>query len=192
MGVWARVRAALIGLFIVVSLIDGFPFPRGGARERLPGSLQAAVIHGEALQQVLLSPFAWFKRLFRLGQRWALFSSAKQQRHWLSIEARTAGSRRFHVIYRPLDPEHQELASMIEYRRVRAAWNAGRKDAVPSYRAFATWIARREFSEHGDVTAVRVRFELVDVLPRGAGFRPSGKYVQALVEKRPTRASEAP
>jgi hypothetical protein len=192
MGAWARIRAASIGLFIVVSLIDGFPFPRGGARERLPDSLKAAVTHGEALQHVLLSPFSWFKRLFRLSQRWALFSSAKQQRHWLSIEARRAGSRRFHVIYRPLDPEHHELASVIEYRRVRAAWNAGRKEMVPSYRAFATWIARRELSAHADVTAVRVRFELVDVLPRGAGFRPSGNYVQPLVEKRPAGAPKAP
>jgi hypothetical protein len=184
MGVWARIRAALIGLFIVVSLIDGFPFPHGGSRERLPEPLKVAVARGEKLQQLLLSPFAWLKGLLRLSQRWALFSSAKQQRHWLSIETRSRGSRRFQVIYRPLDPEHDRLASVIEYRRVRAAWNAGRRDVVPSYRAFASYIAQRIFRDQPEVTAVRVRFELFDVLPRGGGFRSSGKYVQELVEKR--------
>jgi hypothetical protein len=184
MGVWVRIRALLIGLFIVLSLIDGFPFPRGGSRERLIEPLRGLVTHGEALQQRLLWPFGWIKRAFRLSQRWALFSSAKQQRHWMSIETRSRGSRKFQLAYRPLDPEHQQFANVIEYRRVRAAWNAGRKDVVPSYRAFAAFIAQRLFREQRDVTAVRVRFELLDVLPRGAGFRPSGKYVQELVEKR--------
>src|SRR5215204_5112748 len=108
MGVWARIRAALIGLFIVVSLIDGFPIPHGAGRDRLPEALRLAATRGEQLQQRLLTPFAWIKRAFRLSQRWALFSSARQQRHWLSIETRRRGSRRFQVSYRPLDAEHRQ------------------------------------------------------------------------------------
>jgi hypothetical protein len=177
----------LIGLCILLSLVDGFPFPRGGAREQLPERVRAAVKLGETLQRGLLWPVAWAKRLFLLKQRWVLFSSARQQRHWLSVETRSRGSRKFNVIYRPLDPEHRQLASVIEYRRVRGAWNAGRKDVVPSYRAFVSYVAQRTFREQPEVTAVRVRFELFDVLPRGGGFRARGEYVQELIEKRPRK-----
>ncbi|RYZ03061.1 MAG: hypothetical protein EOO73_29535 [Myxococcales bacterium] len=181
--VWARVRAALIALVMAVGAVDGLAIPEGSSAERLSPGLRRAAELGSRARAVLLLPFRGVRQAFVYNQRWSLFGGAKEERHRLWIEGRI-GKRRWTILYRPHDAEHAWFASGVEYRRVRAAWNVGRKGRRASYDAFVSFIARRALRERPDFSAVRVRLEEGDVLPRGGGFQPANRFVLETVHRR--------
>jgi hypothetical protein len=181
--VWARVRAALISLVLTVGLVDGFPIPEGRGAERLSPGLKRAAELGSAARAALLWPAGGLQKVLLFNQRWSLFGGAGEERHRLWIEGRR-GRREWTILYRAQDPEHAWFAAGVEYRRVRAAWNVGRKGRRASYDAFTAWIAERVLQERPDLSAVRVRLEEGETLPRGGGFRPSGHFVLKTVHAR--------
>lgn len=176
-------RAALIALVMAVGLLDGLAIPEGAGKERLsPRSRHAAEL-ASRVRGTLLWPFRSVRQALVYNQRWSLFGGAKEERHRLWIEGRR-GRKKWEILYRPHDPEHAWFANGVEYRRVRAAWNVGRKGRRASYDAFVAWIAERALSERADLSAVRVRLEEGDILPHGGGFQPSGRFVLETVHRR--------
>jgi hypothetical protein len=181
--VWARVRAALIGLAIAVGVVDGLPITEGKGLKRLSPTVRQAAKLGSRVRKTLLTPFRIVGDTFVLRQRWSLFSGAKEERHLLWIEGRR-GRRRWTVLYRPHDAEHAWFASGLEYRRVRGAWDAGRRGGGPGYDAFAAWVSERLLRERPELSAVRVRLEEGEILPKAGGFRSRGSFVLERTQKR--------
>lgn len=181
--VWARVRAALIALVMAVGLLDGLAIAEGRAKERLSPPVRRAAELASRARAALLLPFRSVRQALVYNQRWTLFGGAQEERHRLWIEGRV-GKRRWTILYRPHDPEHAWFADSVEYRRVRAAWNVGRKGRRASYDAFALWIAEHALRERPDLSAVRVRLEEGEILPRGGGFQPSNRFVLETVHRR--------
>lgn len=181
--VWARVRGALIALVLAVGVLDGLSFAQGRAAERLSPPLRRASELGAKVRDTLLLPFRGIQKVFVFNQRWSLFGGAQEERHRLWIEGRGPKGR-WTILYRPHDAEHDWFAGGVQYRRVRAAWNVGRKGRRASYDAFAEWIAGRALRERPDLKAVRVRLEEGEILPRGGGFKPSENFVFKIVHKR--------
>jgi hypothetical protein len=181
---WPRVRAALLTFVIVVGLVAGLPFPADHELYRVPAWYARLVPSLRRTQELALTPFRPIADALVLVQRWNLFSGAKTQRYWLSLEGREAATRHFVVLYRPHDLEHDTDASALEYRRVRGAWNPRGHEPPRGYDAFVAFEARRLFTERADLDVVRARIENIELLPRGGGFRPSGRYVFELVRRR--------
>jgi len=181
--VWARVRAALIALVMAVGIIDGLAIPEGSGKERLSPRVRHAAEVASRVRAALLWPLQGVRQALLYNQRWSLFGGAKEERHRLWIEGRR-GKKHWEILYRPHDAEHAWFAGGIEYRRVRAAWNVGRKGRRASYDAFVAWVAERALRERPDLSAVRVRLEEGEILPRGGGFQPSGRFVLETVHRR--------
>ena len=180
---WPRTRALLIALAMLVGIIDGLPLPEGAGVERLSPGLRRSAELGSAVRATLLRPFRALADLLVVSQRWALFRSAKEGRHRLWLEGRR-GARHWTILYRPHDAEHQWFAEGLQYRRVRAAWNKGRSGGGPGYEAFAAWISKRLLRERPDLSAVRVRLEQIDILPRGGGVHATHRFVLSIVHER--------
>jgi hypothetical protein len=183
--VWPRVRAGCIALVLLVGLLDGLAIPEGRGLERVPPSLKRAAQLGSRVRATLLAPFRGLKEALLYDQRWSLFGGAKDARHRLWVEGRVG--RRWTLLYRPHDPEHRWLADTLEYRRVRAAWNVGRRGRTRGYDAFTAWLSERAFRERDEVSAVRVRLEEGVILPRGGGFQPSHHFVLGTTHERGKR-----
>lgn len=181
--VWARVRAALIGLVLALGLLDGLPITEGKGVKRLSPAVRRVAKLSSRARATLLSPFRGLADALVVSQRWSLFSGAKEERHLLWIEGRR-GRRHWTVVYRPHDAEHAWLADSVEYRRVRGAWNAGRRGGGPAYDAFAAWVSARLLRERPELSAVRVRLEEGEIVPRGQGFQPTGRFVLEIVHER--------
>lgn len=183
---WPRARAALIALVMVVGLLDGLPLPEGHGAERLSPPLRRAAELGSRARAALLLPVRDLGQALLINQRWSLFRNAKKARHRLWIEGRH-GARRWTVLYRPHDAQHQWFASGLQYRRVRGAWNLGRMGGGPSYEAFAAWISQRLLREQPDLSAVRVRLERGEIAPCGGGFQAAHRFVLKIVHERGER-----
>jgi hypothetical protein len=181
---WPRVRAALITLVIAVGLIAGAALPPNEQLARFPDWYAALVPGLRRAQELALVPFRPVGDSLVLVQRWNLFSGAKSRRYWLSLEGREAASRRYVLLYRPHDPEHDADGSVLEYRRVRGAWNPRGAAEQAGYAAFVSFEARRLLAQRPELDAVRARFEAIEILPRGRGFRPTGRYAFELVRER--------
>ena len=197
---WARLRAGLVGLAVVVGLIDGCPVPRVGRREiehplerveleRWTRRLAKVGIHttpralGEgviatgrrlaSVQEALLVPFRPFQRLTQLRQRWKLFPVANPDFVRMNVEARGPDGD-WELLFRPLDPAHDFLEGPLEYRRVRGSWDPGMLGRRAGYERVVDWIAAETFVRRPDVVEVRVRMEGVRVA-RGGGYVPTGQ-----------------
>lgn len=176
---WPGVRALLITVVMFVGLVAGLPMPSPRAQEGMSPALRAILSGAVAVQQAVLAPFAPIQREFALVQRWQLFAGANTDRYRIWIEARGRGGA-WQLLYRPHDPEHAFLASDLEYRRVRGAWNPRRGDAQPGYPAFASWVSRKIFEARPELSETRVRIEKIRILPGGRGFEGTGDFLHEI------------
>jgi hypothetical protein len=131
-----------------------------------------------------MQPFRFIGDGLLIVQRWNLFAGAKTERYWLMIEGRAAGGGEWQVLYRPHDARHTLLASELEYRRVRGAWNPRGTSPTGGYAAFVNFVAQRIFAEKPAIEEVRVRFEAIRIRPRGAGFEATGTFAFEQVRTR--------
>jgi hypothetical protein len=172
---WRTIRAGLITLVLVVGLIAGLPVPMSGrAAERRP-QLARFAAHVAEIQGHALAPFQFVGRIFGVGQRWKLFSGVTSARYRMWLEARRENGD-FELLYRSHDPEHAFLQRVLEQRRVRGVWNPQRGAATGGYPGFARWISRQVLECRPEFSAVRVRMEQIEILPRGRGFEPTGRF----------------
>jgi hypothetical protein len=173
-----------MALVIAMGLVAGLPFPPDDQLWRFP-SFYARLVPGlRRAQELVVAPFRPVRDALVLTQRWNLFSSAKTRRYWLSLEGRDAKTGKYALLYRPHDPVHAADGDVLEYRRVRGAWNPRSDAPRAGYAAFVTFEARRLLLVHPELDAIRARFEAIDVLPRGRGFHPTGRRVFELVRER--------
>jgi hypothetical protein len=174
----------LLTLVMALGLVAGLPFPTDEQLSQFPRWYARVVPSLREAQELVVTPLRPLADTLVLVQRWNLFSGAKTQRYWLSVEGREAATGGFVVLYRPHDAAHDVDARALEYRRVRGAWNPRSQAAPAGYAAFVSLEAQRLFAERPELSAVRVRVEAIEVLPRGRGFRPTGRYFLETVRHR--------
>ena len=131
-------------------------------------------------QSVLLAPFQFATEDCQIGKRWTLFSTTGGIRYRMEIAARDRRAKRWKLLYRAQDPEHDFMASLLDYRRVRNGWNPNRRGIKQSYEPFAFWISRRILASEPRFDRVRVRMALVQILARGEGVEPLGGFAYEL------------
>lgn len=187
---WADLRAALLLFVVAVSAIQGCPVPRVqphqldrpiGQRELARWSRMLGVPPDELREEVLGvsasasgvvdrigAPFVPFFVLSHTTQRWSLFPIADPDPWWMHVEGRPRDGA-WQLLYRPNDPQHPFLAEVLEYRRLRGAWNPGTSGPREPYPRFVDWVAQEIFARRADLHEVRVRVQRYHVhLPHEA------------------------
>jgi len=173
---WPTFRALLIGASLVLGGIDGLPITRAEASAKLPRPLRWARESLREVRAAILAPLSFVSEGLRVQQRWELFTSSREERFRLWIEARATDDEPWRLLYRAHDPEHALFAPVLQYRRVRASWNPSRRGARAGYPWFVTWVARRVFEGDPRLQTVRVQAEQIRLDPRGPGFVGTGTY----------------
>ena len=186
---WPGVRALLITIVLFVGLVAGLPIPNAKVQAGWSPGVRSFLAAASAAQGAVLAPFARLRRACGLVQGWQLGAGANTDRYRIWIEARESRRAAWRLLYRPHDPEHALLASNLEYRRVRGAWNPRRDVAQPGYGAFVSWVSRRIFRVRPEFSETRVRIEKIRILPKGRGFEGTGEFVH---EQRRTRREVRP
>jgi hypothetical protein len=175
---WRDLRAGLIAFAILLALVDGLPIPPLHEADPWQRPIVEAV---QPIQRGALRPFAWVTRDLRFTQRWALFQAASPSRYRMEVEGRDrAGTWR--MLYRAGDADADEDAALLEYRRLRGAWNPTKRPAG-TYPAFVDWLSARLLARHTDLVVVRVRMERVAI--RGGTVTDMGEHVFEIVRARP-------
>lgn len=169
---------------LFIGAMDGIPRASPKVLARVPAVLRWARESLQAVQDAILRPAAIVSDTFRIQQRWELFTSSRDERFRLWIEARAADHTDWRVLFRAHDPEHRLFGPVLEYRRVRAAWNPSRRGVRVGYTPFVTWVARRVFSTDPRWQTVRVRAEQIRIVPRGSGFVGTGSFVHTQERRR--------
>lgn len=75
-----------------------------------------------------------------------------------------------------------EDAALLEYRRIRGAWNPTSRP-MGTYTAFADWLATRHFAAHADLVVVRVRMHRIALA--GGTVTDTGVHAFEIVRARP-------
>ena len=179
----AEARAALIALVLALGLVDGLPLPTAERAAGLAPWLAAPAEAASRVQSAVLKPFLFAFDGLRLTERWVLFAGASERRFRLEIAARSNSSEAWQLLYRADDERHRFLAELIEYRRVRGAFNPRTQEPPPGYDAFVAFIARRVFDERPELSDVRVRMERIRIDDAG-GYRGTGMYAHERVKRR--------
>jgi len=181
-----RGRAALVALALALGLVAGLPLPPPAQVATLSPPLQRVLAGIGAAQSVILAPFQPLMAGLLVGERWSLFAGASQERFRFELSARPSAREPFKILYRADDDRHRFLSDLIEYRRVRGAWNPRTAEPAPGYDAFASFIAERVFRERPELREVRLRMERIHILDRG-GYVPSGEFVHERLRVRSPR-----
>jgi hypothetical protein len=167
---WRSIRAGLVAVAIGFGLIDGLPLPSK------PLPWQRDVVDAvRPIQRTLEWPVRWLKPALQIGQQWTLFQAAPRDRYRMWIEARDAAGR-WTPTYRADDPDHDEDAALLHYRRVRVAWDPSDEPAT-NYSGFCAWITARVLAHHDGATAARVRME--QIVLDGGEATTTGAFVLA-------------
>lgn len=207
----AHVRAALIALVLLVEGVEALPHsplnedrlarPEGqrlitwlerglssiGAhpgRERIGSRLIAASSAQVALRDAVLAPFEPLFRLTATGQQWTLFITVGRECFRLHIDAAGADGQ-FHPVYRALGLDSDDLAPLLEYRRLRGIYDPKRtRPPSDAYAGAANFIAQRLFTRHPDWRSVRVRQERLYIGEPGSQPRSLGsEHELPLIER---------
>lgn len=179
---WPTLRAALIGYFVVFNVLAALPSTGGASPDRFERPIMRAELERwsrflralgldvdsarlgrsylrfasavEELRSTALSPIAWWFELTRTSQAWRLFGLPRERPAALSIAATNESSMQ--LLYSSRDERHRWRASLLEYRRVRAAYTpvSGRPPAT--YEGFAARIADEVFRERPRVERVNI------------------------------------
>jgi hypothetical protein len=192
MTTWAQARAALIAVALLVNGLLALPLPKSVkrssfdtpiAKEELDNWVDLLAVAGvrttrdaladhltaygkqtSALRSALVKPMKPWMRVSGTGQAWGLFTYPDTFPHRLVIEGRPSATAPWQTIFAGLDPEHDFLASVFTYRRVRGVYDGNTDKPGSSWRNFTKWAADRVFEaypEHQEVQVGFVRFHTV-------------------------------
>ena len=176
MSTWPTIRALLLAAALVVGLIDGCPVPSEKDLQLWPPALVPLGPKLTATRAWLMTPFNWIGSGLGVGQRWSLFSGAHESRFRMWIEARAAHGS-WQILFRAHDPLHAYQADLIEYRRLRGAWNVYKRGPNAGYPVFVDWISRTIFLDPAlNFDEVRVRMQPIDVSRRGRTLVGIGEF----------------
>lgn len=160
---------------------------RGLGLDVTPSELQDLVVTlGTAysdVRDVLVEPFAPYRKYFGTGQTWNLFTSAHRIPGRLEIDLEENGAWR--KLYVARSDEHAWRRAALDDTRLRkAVYFMNWRRASSTYRSFSDWVAREAAAEFPDATRVRLRFwryETPSPEQVRGGDEPPGRYVQTRV-----------
>ena len=92
------------------------------------------------------------------GQGWGLFVSPDTYPHRLIVEGRNPTTKRYELIYRRLDEEHEWWDSRFRYRRLRGIYDGATSRPGKVYTTFCRWVAKAALEEYPQYDSVRVGF----------------------------------
>ena len=209
---WAGVRAALIGVVLIVQLLDAIPLPEISRRDLRWPIAQAEVTRWTRLAQDLgmdieesdtedlalalgggagrfrkavLGPTRPFRRVTGTGQAWGLFAYPDPFAGRLVISGRTDDAAPIEL-YRAPGQGEAWLVDLVEYRRIRGIYddNGDRPRPGGMHRALTRWIARRVLARHPEFDEVEIRLDLVEVHLPGGEPEPPEQRRHVRVERR--------
>jgi hypothetical protein len=205
---WAKLRAAVISYFVAFNVLAALPtlgtasaerlerpfereelarwtrlFRTVGVEmdpERLSGiylALASAVTESRA---VVLWPIDWWFALTQTAQSWRLFNTPDQAASALSVSAFAPGYE--DVLYESGDPARSWNSGLLEYRRIRAAYNPTRSGPPPTYPGLCRLISEQVFASMPEVERVRVALLRVRILVPGGEAHASGREEEHVLE----------
>jgi len=179
---WAKLRATVITYFVLFSVLAAVPSLGTPSAERLErpfereemrrwtGLFQALGVEmdPERLGRIYLSlssavaqshavalwPIDWWFSLTQTGQNWRLFATPDASVSALRISAQSSG--REDVLYESGDSARRWNAGLLEYRRIRAAYNPTRSGPPPTYPGLSRRLSEQIFGSMPEVERVRV------------------------------------
>jgi len=199
----APVRAALIAYFVFFNVLAalptlgtpsaerlGRPFEQGELRrwaglfdalgvkvtaERLAQAYLAIASSLAEARAVVLWPIEGWMSLTQTAQAWRLFGTPDDVRSVLRISAYAAGpDSPEQVLYESGNRARRWNAALLEYRRIRAAYNPSHAGPPPTYPALGERLSREIFAARPDVQRVRLLIEQSRMaLPGPAQTNPS-------------------
>jgi hypothetical protein len=174
----APVRAALLAYFVFFNVIAALPTLGTPSAERLARAFEqdelrrwaglfaslGVQVTTERLTQVYLAissnlaearavvlwPIEGWLSLTRTDQSWRLFGTPDELRSVLRISADDQ------VLYESGNPERRWSAGLLEYRRIRAAYNPSRAGPPPTYAGLGERLSQEIFSARPEVQRVRI------------------------------------
>jgi hypothetical protein len=152
---WPRIRAAAIALVIAIGVIEGLPLSNEPDKD---GPILGMV---RWARKKALVPFAWIGRDASIQQKWRLFPGASANRYRLEVAGLTPAG--WQLLYRIGDDTHDAYGAMLEFRRVRGAWNPRSRGVVGQYHAFVKWFAALVLDDHPEMSAVRVQMQRIRI-----------------------------
>jgi hypothetical protein len=184
----APVRAALIAYFVLFNVLAALPTLGTPSAERLErpfeqGELRrwaglfdwfGVQVTAERLAQVYLAissglaearavalwPIEGWLSLTLTAQSWRLFGTPDEVRSALRISAYAATPPAAEqVLYESGNPERRWHAELLEYRRMRAAYNPSHAGPPSTYEGLGERLSQEIFSARPDVQRVRIRID---------------------------------
>ncbi len=207
----AKVRAAVIAYFVLFNVLAALPTPGTASAERLAQPFeQAELQRWSALLQamgmdiepnrlaesyltfslavdraraLLLAPIEGWMWLTQTAQSWRLFGTPDQYANALTITAHAAGQSS--VLYESRNPARRWNAALLEYRRIRAAYNPTRGGPPHTYPALSERLSEQIFESMPEVERVSVAFLQSRVALPGETPDPARSEAHALEFSRP-------
>jgi hypothetical protein len=207
----ARVRAALIALLVFFNVLAALPTLGTPSAERLERPYEQAELRRWAglcaafgiqvtperlaelylelvggfaqLRELALAPVDGWMQLTQTTQRWSLFGTPDEERNRLRISASLPEGDR--LLYETQNPERRWHASLLEYRRIRAAYNPSRRGPPPTYAGLCQRLAELVFAELPEARGVRCAFDRSRIALPGEAPDPRHEEVEVLELARP-------
>ena len=209
----AKLRAAIIAYLVFFNVLAALPSPAAPSPERLArpfeqaelrrwvALLHAIGVHVEPTElvssyvafagavgrarAVVLEPIDWWMSLGQVGQSWRLFAMADDLANALQITAHSREGDQ--VLYQSGHPARRWNAELLEYRRIRAAYNPSRSGPPHTYPGLANRLGERVFETMPDVERVTVSLLPSQVALPGAAPPPPRDAAHVLELTRPAR-----
>lgn len=135
-----------------------------GVRE--PEDVQRLVLERSAdqvaLRRWLLQPVAPLIAAAAVRQQWHLFLDVSAQPYRLRVDTK-ADDGTWQALYSANQLDVLGLADMLEYRRLRGAYNPGKYGARAQYPGFVDFLAKRIWAAHPELDTLRVSMERLAV-----------------------------
>lgn len=132
------------------------------------------------VRDVLVKPFAPYRKHLGTGQTWNLFTSAHRIPGRLEIDLEEGGA--FRPLYVARSDEHTwRRASFDDTRMRKAIYFMTWKRSSRTYHTFSEWVAREAAKDFPDATRVRLRYwryHTPSPEQVRSGEEPKGRFVQ--------------
>lgn len=207
----AKLRAAVIAYFVFFNVLAALPSAGTPTPERLARPFEQAELRRwatlfdavgvhvepaelarsylafagvvERARGVVLEPIDWWMSLIQAGQSWRLFAMADDVANTLRITAHAREGDQ--VLYESGHPARRWNAALLEYRRIRAAYNPSRSGPPYTYPGLAQRLGERVFTTMPDVERVTVSLIQSQVALPGAAPPPARDTAHVIELTRP-------
>jgi len=204
---WAKLRAAVIAYFVLFNVLAALPTLGTPSTERLERPFEreelerwVRLIRGlgvdmdperlrgiylplasavEQSRAVALWPIEWWFALTQTAQSWRLFGTPDRAASALSVSVFAPGYE--DVLYESGAPARSWSAGLLEYRRIRAAYNPTRTGPPPTYAGLCRRISERVFASMPEVERVRVALLRGQIPVPGEAYA-SGREAEHVLE----------